>query len=256
MLEKLKRDLLVVSVIVRLVRGIEIARIAAAAGFDSLYVDMEHGSMSLETCGQICVAALDAGITPLVRVGASKDAGIGRVLDAGALGVIVPHVTSAAEARDAVAQARSAPRGRRSHISNPPQLGFRSIPSAEAALDDATVVAVQIESLEALANVHEIAATDGVDLLLVGTNDLAADLGIAGKYDDPRIRDAYARTIDACRGAGKFAGVGGLTSRPDLIRSFVQMGARYVSAGSDLALLMSALERQAASVHAFMEKSA
>ena len=124
---------------------------------------------------------------------------------------------------------------------------------AETALNDATVVAIQIESAAALRNVGEIAATEGVDLLLVGTNDLAADLGIPAQYDHPLIADAYARTIEACQAAGKLVGVGGLSSRPDLVAAFVGMGARYVSTGSDLAALMSALQQQAERVHALAE---
>src|SRR6202166_3103454 len=90
--EKLARGEVVASMTVRLIRGIEIARIAKTAGFDSLYVDMEHSSFSLETTGQICMAALAAGVTPLVRV--SGVAEVSRVLDGGALGVIAPHIRS------------------------------------------------------------------------------------------------------------------------------------------------------------------
>jgi len=95
--DKLGRGEVVASITVRLVRGIEIARIAKTAGFDSLYVDLEHASFSLETTGQICIAALEAGITPLVRVPSVAE--VSRVLDAGALGVIAPHVQSADDAR-------------------------------------------------------------------------------------------------------------------------------------------------------------
>src|SRR5271165_1711554 len=98
--EKLLRGEVVASMTVRLVRGVEIARIAKTAGFDSLYVDMEHSSFSLETTGQICLAALEAGVTPLVRVPGVAE--VSRVLDGGALGIIAPHVRSAAEARDYV----------------------------------------------------------------------------------------------------------------------------------------------------------
>jgi 2-keto-3-deoxy-L-rhamnonate aldolase RhmA len=101
--DKLARGEVVASMTVRLVRGIEIARIAKTAGFDSLYVDLEHSSFSLETTGQICVAAMEVGITPLVRVPSVAE--VSRVLDAGALGVIAPHVQSADEARRYVAAA-------------------------------------------------------------------------------------------------------------------------------------------------------
>src|ERR1700692_2476886 len=107
--EKLARGEVVASMTVRLVRGIEIARIAATAGFDSLYVDLEHSSFSLETCGQICMAALDAGIAPFVRVPANTPDYIARVLEGGALGVIAPHVHSADEAKAVVRAAKFSP---------------------------------------------------------------------------------------------------------------------------------------------------
>src|SRR6516164_9081039 len=86
--EKLKRDEVVASMTVRLVRSMEIARIARTAGFDSLYVDIEHSSFSLDTCAQICMAALEAGIAPFVRVPANTPDYVSRVLDGGALGQI------------------------------------------------------------------------------------------------------------------------------------------------------------------------
>jgi 4-hydroxy-2-oxoheptanedioate aldolase len=84
--------------------------------------------------------------------------------------------------------------------------------------------------------------------VLMGLNDLLADWGIPGQYDDPRVRDAYARTIAACRKHGKHAGVGGLSSRPKLVAEYVRMGARYVSTGTDLQFLLAACTQKAAEV--------
>jgi len=122
--DKLARDEVVASMTVRLVRGVEIARIARAAGFDTLYIDLEHNSFSLDTAGQICLAALEVGITPLVRVPANTPEYISRVLDGGALGIIAPHVHTAAEAREVVGYARFAPLGQRSYGGNMPHLGY------------------------------------------------------------------------------------------------------------------------------------
>jgi len=108
--EKLALGQVVSSMTVRLVRTAEIARIARSAGFDSIYVDLEHCSFSLDDTSRICMACLDAGVTPLVRVPANTPEYIGRVLDGGALGIIAPHVRNAQEARDVVRAARFAPR--------------------------------------------------------------------------------------------------------------------------------------------------
>jgi 2-keto-3-deoxy-L-rhamnonate aldolase RhmA len=248
--DKLARGEIVASMTVRLVRGIEIARIARTAGFDMLYVDLEHSSFSLETAGQICIAALEVGIAPFVRVPANTPEYVSRVLDGGALGVVAPDIRSAAQARAVVAAAKFPPLGERSNAGVMPHLQYRSFSSAEvyAAVNDATMVIVQFESAAALDNMDEIVAVEGVDLVLMGLNDLLADWGIPGQYDDPRVRDAYARTIDACRRHGKHAGVGGLASRPDLMAEYLRMGARYVSTGTDLNFLLAAASERAKQV--------
>jgi 2-keto-3-deoxy-L-rhamnonate aldolase RhmA len=248
--EKLQRDEVVASMTVRLVRGIEIARIARTAGFDSLYVDLEHSSFSLETCGQICMAALAAGIAPFVRVPANTPDYIARVLEGGALGVIAPHVHSADEARAVVRAAKFAPLGERSNAAGLPHLEFRAFPAPEAyaALNDATTIIVQFESAAALAHAEEIVAVDGIDLVLIGLNDLLADWGIPGEYDHPRVREVYAKTIATCRKHCKHCGVGGLATRPDLVAEFVRMGARYVPTGTDLGFLLAACTARANAV--------
>lgn len=248
--EKLARNEVVASMTVRLVRGIEIARIARTAGFDTFYVDIEHCSFSLETTSQLCLAGLAAGITPMVRVPNGNPEYVTRVLEGGALGVIVPHVRSAAEAKRAVAAARFAPAGDRSLGGTMPHLEYRSIPVVEAmqALNDATMVTVMMETIEALEHVEEIAAVEGVDMLFVGTTDLTTEMGIVGKLDHPRVRDAYARTIAAARKHGKHVGIGGLASRPDLVAEFVKQGARFVSTGTDLGFLAAACTQKAKQV--------
>jgi 2-keto-3-deoxy-L-rhamnonate aldolase RhmA len=249
--EKLERGEVVASMTVRLTRSIEIARIAKTAGFDSIYVDVEHSTLSLETTGQICIAALEIGIAPLVRVPSARPEHVSRALDGGALGVIAPHIRSGSEAREVVAFAKYPPLGERSAGGALSHLHYRSFPAAEAnaAMNDATMVVVQLETADAIEKADEIAAVEGVDLLLLGTNDLLADLGLVGQYEHERVRDAYARTIAACRRRGKHVGVGGLATRPALAAEFVKMGARYVSTGTDLAFLLAECSARAKQVH-------
>src|SRR4051812_36456116 len=238
--ERLARGEVASSMTVRLTRGIEIARLAKTAGFDSLYVDLEHSSLSLETTSQICIAALEVGIAAFVRVPQLDLAQ--RVLDGGALGIIVPDVRSAARAREAVKAAKYPPLGERGFASALPHFQFRSLPAKQAypALDAATMVIVQFESAEAIERADEIVGVEGVDMALFGTNDLTADMGIAGDYENPKVHEAYARAIAAAKKHGKHIGVGGLGARPQLTAEFVKMGARYVSTGTDLGFLLSA----------------
>jgi 4-hydroxy-2-oxoheptanedioate aldolase len=245
--DKLRRGQVVSSMTVRLVRSIEIARIARTAGFDMLYIDLEHSTLTLDVAGQICMAALDAGLMPAVRVPANTPEYIQRVLDGGALGIIAPHIRTAAEAREVVKAAKFPPFGERSNAGIVPHLQYRTFPAAEvyAALNDATTVIVQFESAQALDNADDIIAVEGVDIVLVGLNDLLADVGLAGQYDHPRVREIYRHVIDACNKRGKHCGVGGLASRPDLIAEYVRMGARYVSSGTDLAFLLGGASQRA-----------
>ena len=235
---------------VRLVSSVEIVRIAKTAGFDALYIDLEHSAFSIETTTQISVMALEAGIPALVRVPARTPEFISRVLDGGALGVIAPGVRSAEQAREVVAAAKYPPLGSRGMSTGLAHLGFRSMSPKEAlpALNQATMVIVQLESAAGLAAIDEIAAVDGVDMVLIGTNDFLADLGRPGEYDHPKVREAYERTIAACAKRGKHVGVGGLSSRPDLVQQYVLMGARFVSTGTDLNFLLAACTERAKQV--------
>jgi len=237
---------------VRLVSSVEIVRIAKTAGFDAIYVDLEHSAFSLETTGQIAVMALEAGVPALVRVPARTPEYISRVLDAGALGVIAPGVASVTEAEEVVAAAKYPPLGSRGLSTGLAHLGFRSVPAAEALpkMNDATMVIVQLESAAGLAAIEAIVAVPGVDMVLIGTNDFLADLGHAGEYDHPKVREAYERSIAACRKHRKHVGVGGLASRPDLVQQYVGMGARFVSTGTDLGFLLSAATDRAKQVRA------
>ena len=240
--EKIARGEVVYSMTVRLVRGVEIAAIARTAGFDAIYIDLEHSGISVETAGQICIASHGMGVTPLVRVPGIDPRLIIRVLDAGALGIIVPDLHSATDAKKVVQAVKYRPMGERSLPGVTPQLGFRSLPTAVTCetLNAATMIVAMIESPEGLAAVEEIAAVPGIDILLVGANDLCSAHGIPGQFDNRIVESAYARTIEACLKNGKTMGVGGLASRPDLMKKYVAMGGGFVSLGADLSLLVAA----------------
>lgn len=247
MKEKLARNEVVASMTVRFARSIEIAQIAKTAGFDTLYVDLEHNTLSIDTCCQICIFAQQIGITPLVRVPANTPEYICRVLDGGAMGVITPHVRSAAEARAMVELVKFPPLGRRSAGGALPHYQYRNFPAHEthAAMNGATSLIVMVETIAALENVEEIVAVEGVDMLLIGSNDLCAEMGVTGQFDHPRLKDAFAVCIAAANKANKHVGIGGLASRDDLMTQFVQMGARYVSTGTDMAFLMNGCAQRA-----------
>ena len=163
------------------------------------------------------------------------------------MGVITPHIRSAAEARAMVKLVKFPPLGERSAGGALSHYQYRSFPITEtnAAMNDATSLVVMLETVAALENVEEIIATDGVDMLLVGSNDLCGEMGISGQYDHPRLAAAFERAIAAARKVGKHVGVGGVAARDDLMTKFVRMGARYVSTGTDLSFLIAACAQKA-----------
>lgn len=174
-------------------------------------------------------------------------ADISRLLDNGFSGVICPSIVNAQQARDAVAAAKFPPGGRRGVAAIFPHYGYRSVPASVAlpALNDASMVVLQIESLEGLNNVEAIAAVDGVDIVLVGTNDLLADMGVAGQFGHGKLRQAFARIAAACKDRSVAIGIGGLSTRPDLVASFVEMGGSFISAGSDVGFLANSARAKA-----------
>jgi len=206
--------------------------------------------MTLDATGQICLAALSAGIAPMVRVPANTSEYIQRVLDGGALGIIAPDIKSAEEARAVVKAAKFPPLGERGAGGALPHLEYRSFPTAEAnaAINDATMVIVQFESADAVDKADEIAAVKGVDMVLIGVNDMLASMGLAGQYEHAKVREAYARTIAACRKHGKHVGVGGLSTRPKLAAEFIAMGARMLSTGTDIQFLLATMTEKAKQV--------
>src|SRR5437868_14209541 len=165
---------------VRLSRSIEIARIGKTAGVDMLYIDLEHSPLTMEATGQSCLSCLDIGIVPAVRVPANTPEYISRILDAGALGVIAPHVRTAAEARAVVKAAKLPPLGERSNTGIFPHLQYRSFPAEETckAINEATIVIVQFESADCLERADEIIAGQGVDIVLGGLHDMLGDVGL------------------------------------------------------------------------------
>ncbi|WP_240048257.1 HpcH/HpaI aldolase family protein [Crenalkalicoccus roseus] len=238
--QRLARGELALGLGVHHLRGSAVGMVAAAAGFDWLFIDMEHGAMSVQEATQIAIAALGQGVTPVVRV--CKDALFegARALDNGAMGVVVPHVDTAEEARAIAAAYRYPPVGTRSW-GGPPFAYALAAPDpaeAQAELNREILVVCMIETPEAVENAAAIAAVPGVDALMIGTSDLTAAMGIAGQIHHPRVHAAYEAVAAACRASGKTLGMGGVYDETNAA-IFIRMGARLLLSGSDHGLLMA-----------------
>lgn len=239
--ERLKNGERALGVGLRQARTVDIAVIMATAGFDWLFLDLEHGTMPLDTATQISVAALGAGISPIVRVPKGQYSLATRALDGGALGIVMPHVDTADEAREVVAHLKYPPAGHRSVAGGMAYFGFRAVPIAEATatMNAETLIVVMLETPQAVENAEAIASVPGVDVLLIGTNDLAMEMGIPGQFDHARIVGAYERVIAGCKKHGKWPGMGGVYTE-ELMKKYIGMGMKLILAGNDMSLMMSA----------------
>lgn len=244
---RLKAGRLALGMGLRQARTVDIATIAGTCGFDWLFIDTEHNSMSIDTACQIAMAAIATGVTPIVRVPGHQHYHCARALDNGALGVVVPHVDTAKEAQAVANACRYPPLGHRSIAGNMPGLAFEGVPVGEATrrMNEETLVVVMLESPRAIDNADEIAAVAGIDALLVGTNDLCAEMGIHGDFVNAKVQQAYEKVIAACARHGKFPGMGGVYD-PKLMDRYIRMGMRFVLSGNDLAFLMAGARERAA----------
>ena len=244
--QKLEAGELAIGVGLRMTRVVEVGKMMKTAGYDWLFIDMEHNSMSIDDAAQISVAAQSAGITPIVRVPGFQHFHASRVLDTGAQGIVVPHVDDIQTAKNMVENVKYPPIGKRSITGSLPQLDFVPTPVDEAtkAINDATLLIVMLETEEAVENAEAMAAIDGIDALLFGTNDLTIEMGIPGQMGHPRVVKHYETAAAACKKHSKFLGMGGIYD-PAVMKDYVAMGARLILAGNDFPFLMKAAKEQA-----------
>jgi len=240
--KKLQANELVLCMGVNQLRTPNIAMIAAACGFDAVYIDLEHNPTSLETAASVCVAALAMGITPIARVTSHDPHDATRILDCGAQGIMVPHVQNDTEAMRIVEACLYAPKGHRSAFGSGPQLGYAAIPQAEVCniINRETLLMAMIETPEAVANADAIAAVDGIDVLHIGASDLSTEMGIPGQYTHDRMRHAFETVSEAARNNGKAMGVGGVRQDFEFQSWLLRLGVRYLTGGSDVGYILSA----------------
>jgi len=212
-----------------------VAELMAGCGFDSVCVDLQHGLADSGVLPDLLRAIELAGAVPLARAPWNDAPSLMRILDAGAMGVIVPMIRSVQDARDAVAACRYPPAGIRSH--GPVRAGPAHGPDYAARSAHEVLVFAMIETREALDEVDAIAAVDGLSGLYVGPADLSYALGLEPRMDNdhPEHVAAVARILEACRRHGKIAGLH--TADPDFARRAAERGFQLLTVATDHACL-------------------
>ncbi len=216
-----------------------IAEQLSHSAYDWLLVDTQHGPMGNETLSGMLAGISSGGATSLVRVGSYADrAGIQQSLDMGADGVLVPYINTAEEARAAVSCCRYPTAGTRSVyfpqrcMNKGGLLGYAGDANANV------IVALQVETADCIANIEEIAAVPGVDILFLGQNDLCMSMGLYQKYKfpdmytSPELGDATAKLMAAARKRDIILGL--FLFGTTRVAEFLDKGFRFVSVGNDL----------------------
>ena len=214
------------------------AEVCAAAGFDWLLLDLEHGAGGEEQVRDVVPAAGAYGVPTVVRVETDDRIRMGRVLDGGAAGIMLPRMDSAEQVGRALTHLRYPPLGDRGVATYNRACRFGLDPDALDRADDEVLVVVQIESAAAVASADAIAALDGVDVLFVGPRDLSHDLGVPGDTAAPAFVQALETVLTAVRRHGKAAGL--LVGDGAAAAARLAQGWAFVAIGSDSTLLAAA----------------
>jgi 4-hydroxy-2-oxoheptanedioate aldolase len=220
------------------------AEACAAAGVDWLVLDLEHGSGGEEQVRQVVPAAGAYGVATVVRVESAARIRIGRVLDLGAAGVMLPRLDTAAEVAEAVRHLRYPPHGDRGVATYNRACRFALDPGALARAGGEVVGVVQVESASAVEQVEQIAALDGVDVLFVGPQDLSFNLGVPFALDSAAYLDAVDRVRAAAERHGKACGL--LVGDGAAAARRLAEGWRFVAIGSDATLLAATVTAELA----------
>ena len=206
----------------------QIVESAAGMGFDWVLIDCEHGTVALETMEVMVMAAEAAGVTPIVRPRSNSAADILMAMDRGAMGVQIPHVNTAEQARAAVAAVKFHPQGERSLAvgTRASRYGFSGTMGEFVAEANAqTLVCVQIEDAEALPNLDAILAVEGIDVFFIGPSDLSQSMGFPGNPKEPSVAAAIDGSFKKMLAAGRTPGT---PATGENVRAVLDKGVRYI----------------------------
>jgi 2-dehydro-3-deoxyglucarate aldolase/4-hydroxy-2-oxoheptanedioate aldolase len=218
------------------------AEVCAVSGFDWVLLDLEHGAGGEEQIRDVVPAAGGYGVATVVRVEAAERIRIGRALDCGAAGIMLPRLDSAGEVSAALAHLRYPPAGDRGVATYNRACQFGLDPGALDRAGSETLCVVQIESAAAVAAAEDIAAIDGVDVLFIGPRDLSHDLGVPGDITAPAYLEALDTVLAAARRHGKASGM--LVPDGAAAADRLAQGWSFLAIGSDSTLLAATIRAE------------
>ena len=214
-----------------------VVEVLALSGFDFIIIDNEHTIMNQETLANLIRAADATQMLPTVRIRDGSDSLIRQVLDTGAMGIQIPMVNNAGEARAVVSSVKYAPVGTRGFAASQRSAAYGFINAKEyAELSNAnTMVVCYCETMEAIKNLRDISTVDGLDIVFIGPYDLSQALGVIGEPNHPKVLAAMDDIIKTVRAAGK--AVGTIASDAEQAMDLMAKGVQYICLSSDLAMI-------------------
>ena len=219
----------------------QVAEIIALAGFDWVFIDMEHSAMSLESV-QNAIQIMEGKLLTIVRVPANDEVWIKRILDTGCDGILVPMVNTADEAERVVQASKYPPEGRRSvGLARAHKYGDTFTEYVENANRDLVVI-IQCEHKGAVSNFDEILKVEGIDSVFIGPYDLSASMGLTGQISHPDVVASIRMVKDKCRKAGMPYGI--FSSDIDAIKGEIEEGCTFLLGGVDTSFLLNSFRAQ------------
>lgn len=225
-----------------------LAELAIRVGFETVWIDMEHGPTDFERAEAICQAAEAVGGFGTIRVPDAQRANVLRALEVGARLVVVPMIDTAEQAAEIVRAGKFPPMGQRGYNTRSRGVGYGLEPAKEAfaRANEATHLFAQIETAEGVANVEAICDVVGLSGILVGPGDLSASVGAVGDMRNEELVGMVVRSVRAARAKGKHAGI--YVSAGPLLDAALEAGCDVVFAGGDVGSLVEAWRRLLASL--------
>ena len=234
---KLKEGAPAIGTMISEIRNPNLAYMLAQCGFDFFIIDNEHGSYSPETISNLVAGARGAGISTVVRIPEIRRETILKPLDCGAAGLLVPCVNTAEQAEEIITHAKYPPLGNRGVALRRPHSLYGRPKAGEylGQANEATFIAVQAESPEAIENLEKIASTPGIDAIFVGPSDLSVGLGIPGQVTHPKEVEAIEKVVAVCQKHRIVPGIH--MSELETLKEWLQKGMRFVTFSSDVDML-------------------
>ena len=228
--------------ILQALSSVTMIRLLARAGFDFVYLDMEHGPFDYESLAELCPVCVDVGLIPIVRPPSQQPYQLARILDCGAMGLLVPHVESVEQADSILKSIKYHPLGQRGYSSQGAHTAYQKLPTRKYMdwANQEILVGFLIESMKGVQQLDEILSKPGVDWIVIGRGDLSQDMGIPGEINSPAIQATVEACFQICRRRKIPFGI--LVSDHESALHWIKQGAQMINYGSDITIFTDLLK--------------